>query len=74
MSIVNRVPILVAEKFGGKGNINLKQIERDTGLNYATVASWVNDEVKRVDFPTLETWCKYFGVKPGDILDYTSGD
>lgn len=70
MAIINRVPDLVAAKFGGVGNINLQQIHLDTKLNYATVASWVNGKPTRVDFPTLETWCKYLNAKPGDILEY----
>jgi hypothetical protein len=53
MLITNRVPELVAEKFGGKQYINLKQIERDTGLPYATIFNWVKKGVDRIDTPTL---------------------
>lgn len=68
MPVVNRVPELAARKFGGVKQINLKQIEKDTDLTYVTVRSWVKGTVNRIDFSTLEIWCKYFGVKPGDIL------
>lgn len=67
--IVNQLPILVANKFGN-GKVNMKQIERDTGLTYATVSAWLKDQINRVDFPTLAIWCKYLDVQPGDILKY----
>ena len=68
MAIVNRVPELVANKFGGADKVNLSDVQRDTGLTYSTVSRWVKDRVDRVDFPVLETWCKYLNVQPGDIL------
>jgi DNA-binding Xre family transcriptional regulator len=70
MAIINRVPELVAAKFGGAENINYSEIHLDTRLNYATVRSWVKGEVTRVDYPALEAWCKYLKVQPGDILKY----
>lgn len=69
MVIVNHVPELLARKFGGDG-INLKDVERGTGLTYATVAAWAKNRVERVDFPVLSAWCKYLGVGAGDILEY----
>lgn len=66
--IVNRVPQLVAERFGGKDKINLSQVSKDVGLAYPTTASWVKDQVVRVDFPVLLAWCKYLECTPGDVL------
>lgn len=68
--IINRVPELMAEKFGGKENINLLQVQRETGLTYSTVARWAKDRIDRVDFPVMEIWCEYFHCTPGDILIY----
>jgi DNA-binding Xre family transcriptional regulator len=70
MPVINRVPELVAARFGGKENINLSDVQRDIGLNYATVAKWVKNQVDRADFEVLESWCKYLKVQPGDILIY----
>jgi DNA-binding Xre family transcriptional regulator len=70
LMIVNRVPDLVAEKFGGKDKINIAKVERDTGLNYRTAMAWVKGRVERADFPTLEAWCNYLGCEVGDLLEY----
>ena len=70
MTIVNRVPELVAEKFGGANKVNVSQIQKDTRLTYSTVARWVKGNVDRFYAPALEAWCKYLGVQPGDILVY----
>jgi len=68
MTVMNRVPELVAEKFGGKDKINLSKVQEDTRLNYATVSKWVKGQVTTADFSILDTWCEYLGVEPGDIL------
>lgn len=70
MRVLNRVPELVAEKFGGADHINLQTVQRETGLNYVTVSRWVKNRVDRVEFKTLAVWCHYLGVQPGDILIY----
>lgn len=72
MTITQRVPELAAEKFGGKEKINMSEMQKDTRLTYSTVSRWMKGEIDRVDFPVLDTWCKYFGVLPGDILIYKS--
>lgn len=71
MPVINRLPILMAEKFGGQENISLSEIQRETGLNYVTVSRWVKGQIDRADFDTLAIWCKYLGVGVGDILEYT---
>ena len=71
MAIVNRVPELVAAKFGGDPeNVNMLKVQRETGLTYATVSKWVKGQVIRYDADALEVWCKYLKVQPGDILVY----
>ena len=74
MSIINKLPEIVAQKFGGAENINLKAVERESGLNYVTVSRWVKGQIDRVDFATLDTWCEYLHVQPGDILVYEPDD
>lgn len=70
MAIINRVPDLVAAKFGGADNINMLQIQRDTNLTYATISRWVKGRVDHFHGDALEAWCKYLKVQPGDILQY----
>lgn len=70
MAIVNRVPDLLAEKFGGEENIVVLHVAQDLRLTYSTVERWVKREVTRADFPILEAWCKYLNVGIGDILVY----
>jgi DNA-binding Xre family transcriptional regulator len=70
MPIISRVPELVAKKFADD-EINLKQLERETGLTYSTVSRWMKNQVDRADFPILEVWCKYLNCTVGDLLVYT---
>jgi DNA-binding Xre family transcriptional regulator len=70
MPVINRVPELVAERFGGAEQVNIMQVQREIGLPYATVSRWVRGKVDRADFPILEKWCEYLGVGVGDILEY----
>lgn len=72
MMIVNRVPELLAARFGGADKVNMSEVQKDTRLTYATVHKWVkgNPTATRIDSGALEAWCKYLGVQPGDILAY----
>jgi DNA-binding Xre family transcriptional regulator len=67
--VINRVPELVAKKFGKRKVVYL-EIQRESGLSYPTVLSWMKRHVDRADFEVLEKWCRYLGVQPGDILVY----
>jgi DNA-binding Xre family transcriptional regulator len=68
MTVINRVPELVAARFGGEDKINLSKVQEDIGLNYATVSKWVKGQVTTADFKVLDSWCDYLGVEPGEIL------
>jgi DNA-binding Xre family transcriptional regulator len=70
MAVINRVPDLLAQKFGGKDKVVLQHVAQDTRLTYSTVLRWAKRDITKIDTPTLETWCKYFGVGVGDILVY----
>lgn len=70
--IVNRVPDLVAEKFGGKDKVNMSQVQRETGLEYQTVLRWMKSRVDRADFPVLDVWCAYLKVGVGDLLQHVA--
>jgi len=73
MVIENRVPELIAAKFGGVDKVNLKDVERGTGLPYATVYAWWRERVTRADFPVLVKWCQYLGCEVGELLIYKPG-
>lgn len=68
----NRVPALLAEKFGGADKIVVQRIVGDMGgkLPYSTVERWVKDDVNRIDLHILEKWCQYFDLPVGEILVY----
>jgi putative transcriptional regulator len=68
--IINNVPRLLAEKHGGKENINLKKIQAETGLAYSSIGAWAKGHVDRFDTKALNAWCKYLDCQPGDILVY----
>ena len=70
MMIVNRVPELVAAKFGGDDKVNISEVAREMVTTYSTVHSWIKGKPIRADFDMLERWCKYLGCQPGDILTY----
>jgi DNA-binding Xre family transcriptional regulator len=74
MAILNRVPELVAAKFGGKENINIQHVAAAVGLTYVSTAKWLKNRIDRADFPVLEKWCRYLECQPGDILIYTKED
>lgn len=67
MLIVNRVPELVAAKFEGE-RVNAQAVQKEVGLTYSTVHSWLNDNVTRYDATALEAWCKYLNCDVGDLL------
>ncbi len=71
MTIVSHVPELVKKRrFRYQRKVNLRQVQRDTGFEYSTVARWMKSKVTQVDFPVLEAWCKYLDCNVGDLLEY----
>ena len=71
MPVINHVPELLAQKFGGAEKVVLQRVAQDTRLTYSTVLRWAKRDITKIDTPTLETWCKYLGVGIGEILEYT---
>lgn len=66
----NRLPELVAAKYGGNDKINITEVSANSGISYPTTHEWIRGKVLRIDLNILEKWCKYLGVQPGDILVY----
>ena len=73
MAVINNVPGLLARKFGGKDNINLTHVARDSGIAYSTVNAWAKGRVDRFDLDMIEKWCVYLDVEPGDIFTREKG-
>lgn len=44
------------------------QLATKLGMQPATVTAWLKRRVDRVELVTLEKWCEYLEVTPGDIL------
>lgn len=61
--LINHVQELLKDR-------NLSAVQRATGLSYTVVYEWSRGNVKRVDFKTLEIWCKYFSKPVGELLEY----
>lgn len=74
MPVINRVPELLAEKFGGEKNVVVQRVANDLKLTYSTAERWIKNDVTRADFPILEKWCEYLGVGVGDILVYVKDE
>ncbi|NJJ38406.1 helix-turn-helix domain-containing protein [Paenibacillus apii] len=48
-----------------------KDIVEITGINRNTVKALAMNANTRIDFPTLDSLCKFLKVKPGDLIEYT---
>lgn len=70
MPVINRVPELLAEKFGGADKVIMQRVAQDMKVTYSVVLRWNKRDIQKVDMPILEKWCKYFGVGVGEILEY----
>lgn len=70
MNVKNRVPELVAAKYGGDEKINIYEVSKAVDLSYPTTHEWIRGTIRRVDMKILAKWCKYLGVSTGEILVY----
>ena len=70
MPIRVRVNELMTERFGADESLwpSVASLAKALGVNRPTVYAWLRGDVKGADFVTLDKWCKFFGVQPGDIL------
>ena len=69
--IVNRFRVLLAEKAEKEQkNIPLKEVERQTGITWATLQSWANNKVTRFDEPVIIALCDFLECEVGDLLVY----
>jgi len=72
VAINNRFGILLAEKrMKEKRNISLAEVADETGISRPALYAWSNNTVTRFDLPVMDALCKYFGVLPGDLFEFT---
>lgn len=70
MPVINRVPDLLAKKFGGADKVVKQQVAQDLKVTYSVVLRWNKGDIHMIDAGILEKWCEYLGVGVGDILVY----
>ena len=54
----------------GAQRVTQRELQRRTGLSYATINELYHDKSKRLDFGTLDKLCRALGVGVGEILEY----
>ena len=67
--IVNRLPLLLAEK-----RLKVADAVRETGISKTTLHKIYNDQSTRIDFDTIDKVCEYLDVKVGDIFEYVPNE
>ena len=67
--IVNRLPLLLAEK-----RLKVADAVRETGISKTTLHKIYNDQSSRIDFDTIDKLCEYLDVKVGDIFEYVPNE
>lgn len=67
--IVNRLPLLLAEK-----RLKVADAVRKTGISKTTLHKIYNDQSTRIDFDTIDKLCEYLDVKVGDIFEYVPNE
>lgn len=71
MTINNRFAVLLAERrIQEKRNISLQEVAEKTGISRKTLYAWENNTVTRFDLSVLSALCLYFGINPGDLLQF----
>ena len=69
--VVNRLKILLAEKELAEGRrITYRDLSEETGVSTSIIYNYFNQNVKNYNSETLATFCDYFGVSVGEILEY----
>lgn len=56
----------------GKHKLTIQDVHEQTGLNRNTISNLYHERVKRIDFDTINKFCKLFNCQPGDLIQYIS--
>ncbi len=52
----------------------ISTLSAETGINRKTLATFVDNQIKRYDTEILERLCKYFDCQVGDLLEKVDED
>ena len=73
MPVVNRVPELLAQKFGGADKVVMQRVAQEMKITYSVVLRWNKRDIHMIDASMLEKWCKSWTVSPA-IFSNTSNN
>ena len=51
-------------------SVSIQEVADAVGLTRAALSRLENNRTEQIAFDTLRKLCEYYGVKPGDLLDY----
>lgn len=63
--LVNHLPTLLAER-----RLKVADAVKATGISKTTLHKIYNDQSTRIDFDTIDSLCRFLGLKVGDIFEY----
>lgn len=61
----------IARLQSGQKVQSMRQLSKESGIPASVLGGLAADNVKRVDFDTLDRLCRFFVCQPGDILAYS---
>jgi DNA-binding Xre family transcriptional regulator len=64
------IELIVKEIAQKEGITSPRELERATGLSYATAHALWNGHPRMVQLETLELLCTRLGVRPGQLFDF----
>jgi len=54
----------------GERKMKISDVARETGLHRNTITLLYNETANRIDMETMDSLCKLFGCKVGDIFEF----
>lgn len=73
--IRSNLNLLRAQKETAEGRkLPYRVISEETGLSQGVLVRLMNSEFERIETPTLDALCQYFGCQVGDLLYYVAGE
>lgn len=61
-------------KLMGEKRYSIVEVSKLTGMSTSTISNLYNEKVKRLDFDTLEKFCKLFNCNVQDLIEYIPDD
>ena len=54
----------------GKHKMSMKELSDLTGIRPSTISNLYYEDAKRIEFKQIESLCKVFNCKIGDVFEY----